>query len=467
MTLELLLRSLTEEELSKLDTQLHVPERSGKLIERLRSSPKPPTTKELCEEFNLSKSNLYRLCSELTDEIVTILGPGGEFSRLDFYRKKFFASLFTSELLRVEKKLIGSDRDVLERFYEYAFEGLAGFGVSDIDTELMSSIGMKWHKSKYNPPEDDELAIQMRIIFIRISSMPTVKKLTVDKMYARSRTLLDPVAARGAITPNPVARYYYYQSEWKAANYANIVGEERAVWLHKSCEVIASHQESFPPRALEATQLQLAYERAIYCGEIEDAYKQYMSAYNGQVPDSSRNALLLIRFVRVSIISGHYDTAHSLLNVINSHPYTRMTLSIYQPYLQLSAILHIIEGNIPIAEEMIQTMRNSNVDENYFLSYDVDIRALEAVCALKTGDLEYAETLVLRDIKWLQSRKYALSQSPWPYFYKAIKAYILFKQTGKKPTRLLEKQFDEFTAVVRIFSLLIEEEVNELFRGIV
>jgi hypothetical protein len=464
MLLERLVKSLSEDEHATLRRELILPARSEKIFQRFCSEGSAPTTSELCTEFGLTKSNLYRLCSEIADDCVRILARSGEFPKLEFYQKKFLAAQFISELARTETKLLQeAEPEPLERLYELAFTGLMGFSITDVDLSLLRSYGMKWHRSKRNPSVDNELEIEIRILFLRISALPTWKKMTVDMMRTLSRSLLDEVAPRALVTVNPVARYFYYQSEWKAANYDNIVGEARVIWIERSRDVIAAHESSFYPGSLDATEVQLAYERAMYCGKIHEGYERFKRSYRGQVPNTSRDALFLIRYTRVSIMAREFQTAREILGVLDGFPNTRTTLGIYQPYLHLRSTLHILEGEIEQAERFNAISHALNVDKEFFLSYEVEVRALELLCAYKRNDFELSELLITRDLKWLHTRRYSLSQSPWPYIYHTIKACITYKMTSEKPRPSLRQRYDELRATSVIFTMIFEDDVNEMF----
>jgi len=464
MLLERLIKSLSEEEHARLRKELALPARSEKIFERFCFDGTAPTTSDLCAEFGLSKSNVYRLCSEIADECVRILATSGEFPKLEFYQKKFLAAQFTSELARTEAKLLqGTDREVLERFYELAFTGMMGFPLTDIDIDLMRSYGIKWHRTMRNPPIDHELEIEMKLVFLRIGGLPSWKKMTVDMMHTTARSILDPITERASTSPNALVRYYYFQSEWKASNFQKVEGEERVKWVKRSLEVVTANESVFPTGALDTMQLQLAYERAMYCGEIQTGYQRFKQSYRGQIPNTSRNTIFLIRFIRLSLIAKEFDTARQILNVLDSFPYTRLSAGIYQPYLLLRSALHIVEGEIDQAVRLSTISRTMNVDEHYFLSFEVESRALEVLCAYRHNDFELADLLVTRDMKWLYSKRYSFSQSAWPYYYKTIKACIIYKMTGERPKPMLKKQFEEFKIISHIYAMLLEKDTNILF----
>jgi transcriptional regulator with XRE-family HTH domain/AraC-like DNA-binding protein len=464
MLLERLLHSLSDEELFKLQNDLKLPERSARIFERLSQNALEPSTKELCNEFGLSKTNLYRICSEIADECVHILATAGEFPKLEFYRRKFMASEFYAELARTEARITKeADPDMLERFYELAFNGIIGFPVTYIDEMLLRSYGMKWYQSRKNPPPDGDLEVEARVVFVRVCALPSWKKKTVEMMNKEARTLIDSVKERASVSENPGVRYYYYQSEWKASNYDNISGEERASWVRRLRDHIAAHPSFFPAASLESTELLLAYERAMYCGETEAGFESFHRAYRGQTPETSQGTIFLTRYVRLAIIVGRLDTAREIFAVFDGLPFTRKAKGIYQMYLLLRAALHIQEGELEQAERLNAISRTLNADKDYFLSYEVEIRSLELICALKRNDFELAELIIARDLKWLHSRRYSLSQGPWPYFYQTIKAAVLYEQTAERPRPSLKKHFEEFKMVSPLYASLIAGEVKEMF----
>lgn len=149
--------------------------------------------------------------------------------------------------------------------------------------------------------------------------------------------------------------------------------------------------------------------------------------------------------------------------MLDEHPNTRTTLGIYQPYLHLRSTLHILEDEIEQAERLNAISHALNIDKEFFFSYEVEVRALELLCAYKRNDFELTELLVTRDLKWLQTRRYSLSQSPWPYIYHIIRACITYKMTGEKPRPSLRQRYDELRSTSQIFTMIFEDDVNQMY----
>lgn len=463
MLLSKILQSLSEQELEILRSQLDVPERSHLLLEKLSDPSVPVNTKELCKEFKLSTTNLYRLCSELADECIRLLAPEHEFAKLEFYRKRFLSTLFVNEVARTERILLEArDYPALERLYEYAIDGMFGFSIVDVDLDLVQSYGMKWVQIAHKPLVDHELLIRMRVIYGRICALPGNKKMTVQTMNIKAKELLAPMIELAPKSANAMVQYYYYQSQWKASNYANVFGEERTAWLGKSLEVIANHAEQFPEGSIKVAQLLYGYERASYCGEIAEGFALYHNAYNGQTPETSKGGLFLLRYMKLAISAKQFDIARTLIEKIDSYPFVKKATGIYVPMLIHKMVLDLLEGKLEDVATLLSTSNALNTDENFFLTYEIELRLLETVYAFKRGDLEHAELLAARNIKWMHTRRYSLSQSPYPYFYQAVRAAITFKLTGEKPRALLLQHFDQFKQISPEYALLLEQEISAM-----
>ena len=85
MLLQRILETLTPDERLMLRSKLTAPKRSRALLDRIASTKKKFDTAILCKEFEISESNLYRLCSELSDDCIGILSPPHEFARAEFF----------------------------------------------------------------------------------------------------------------------------------------------------------------------------------------------------------------------------------------------------------------------------------------------------------------------------------------------------------------------------------------------
>src|SRR5579872_3406953 len=192
MLLANIIRTLSTEEIARVRKESRLSKRSMKLFDLIVHSPvSPPKSTELCKKLKITPENLYRIYSEMVSECLRVLAPKEEFSTLEFYRGRYLYKPFVTELRRTEKKLLQSkNHSSLERFYEYAFFNSTKFSVSQMNLDLTQTFGEKWHRIKKNPPVDDDLYIALRIIFFRIGSLPSRKKMTLAQMYDHAQALL-------------------------------------------------------------------------------------------------------------------------------------------------------------------------------------------------------------------------------------------------------------------------------------
>ena len=123
------------------------------------------------------------------------------------------------------------------------------------------------------------------------------------------------------------------------------------------------------------------------------------------------------------------------------------------------------KGNLAAARRFLSEIQSKNIDEEFFLQYEVDARILETAIALKSNDLKHAEALAERNIKWLQTRRYSLSQGPTPYFFRVVSAIVSYRLTGTAPRPSVRKHFEEYQASARMYAMLIEEDVAEMFEA--
>jgi hypothetical protein len=460
MLLAKLLQTLTHEEIAKVRNNFQLPERSRLLFERVASTPyAPPDSVQLSKAFQISKENLYRLFSEIVDECVRILAPKEEFAMMKFYQRKYLYRPFVTELHRIEKKLLKeySSSD-LEQFYGYCFYALPSFTISEVDLDLTEEIGMKWHRSKKDPPIDDDLSILAKIVFIRIAALPARKKMTLEKGEKASIALLEPIRERGRNTSNPVARHQYYQAEWKGAIFKGI-DPRRLEFLQKSLDVIHRYPTFFSKAAEEVNELQIANEIASTGTRVRESFDIYSKHYNGQTSETSRGALFLDRFMKIAFLAKEYTLGWELLERFENNPAILNIPTLHIISLLNRIKLQIVGNDLAGASTTLADARKA-LSESFFLAYEIPLRGLEILIALKQNNLKYTDQLVTRNIKWLRSRKVSKEASGWIYYYKLIRAIILRRQTKEeiKPS-LIEYYKNKFRPEYPDFYILLEGEL--------
>lgn len=464
MLLANLLRTLSAEELAQVRADFRLPERSRLVFERIAGSPNtPPEALSLAKAFRISTENLYRLFSEIVGECVRILAPKEEFSTMKFFRSKYLYRPFVTEMRRMEKKLLHErDRKGLEIFYGFSFNSHSEFPIDIIDIHLAEQIGNKWWRSMKAPAPDEELYIRLHVIYLLVCSYPSKKKMTLAQMSAASRALLDPVAEDVIKSPNILARFHYYLSEWKACVYERDNTALKIQWLDKVIEIIDTHPELFPPESEKAYLLLKAYELATGCGKAEEALELYKKFYNGQTPETSRGALYLKRFSIIAFLAGDFRTSRKMVEKLASFQVVRTAPTIYINALIMKSMLDIMDGIYDDAAQTIESAKALN-HESFFLAYEVQLRAVETALAFKRRDLELADQLVDRNIKWLRSRRISLSTSAWIYYYQMIGSLIRNQQVheGLRPG-LMEHFTNDFKLEHPDFYILLDQDIKKI-----
>jgi hypothetical protein len=461
MLLANLLRTLSPEELRKVRADFRLPERSRLLFEGIVTSlSSPPTVVDLTKAFQITKANFYSMCSDIVDECVRILVSNEQFAVLNFFKGKFLNRPFITEAQRIEKRLLAQqDKDALRQFYKYVFYSLATFPVNLIDVDLMEEYGNKWHGIKENPAPDDDFAILMKVNYVRIHALPGKKKMTLEQMSEYSRNLLDRYSEQALASPNPLARYEYFQAEWKACAYQRTEAWKRLKWLERSLAVIRKYTPLFEEEQEEIVEIQIANELALFAKKPKEALETYKKYYRGQTPHSTRDALYLIQFCRVAFLARDFPTSKRILTELLRHQVTKVTHSIYINALIIKALLEVTASSAEATETI--TLAKATNHEHYSLGFEIQIRGLETANALKRKDFVLATQLADRNIKWLRSRQFALSKSAWIYFYQIIGALIR-KATIEEPIRptLLKHFKNNFGTEHAEFFILLESEIH-------
>jgi hypothetical protein len=465
MIIERIIRSLDSEELGVLRSSLALNERSRSLFEYIVSANgQGVSAAALCKEFRISESNLYRICSELTDECIRILASAHEYSRAEFFRQRYLYEPFITEIARTERRLIREkDAPSLEHFYRYVFSSHHRFPLSEIDLTLLEGYAKKW--ARVAPPGliDFDLYTELRVVLIKIAALPSRKKMTLDMMRRASRALLDPLTTRAVSSNNPEVRFQYFQAEWKASNYDDVIGEDRLRWLRRSIETVEQAPKSFSATTAPQLKLNLAHEEATYIGHAPEALDLYDSMYRAGLAPVIMTPLFFIQYIRVAILARKFERAHELIAGFEADHMTQNSPGLMNPLRTNRTVLEILEGDLDAARTSIAAARATNSDNNFFFQFEIEIRSFEMAIALKGGDFRLADQLAERNIKWLYSRRYTLSQQPLMHFFKIVRAIVGYKLIGVAPRPSIKAKFEQFRTVERMYAMLIEEEVAEMF----
>jgi hypothetical protein len=463
MLLAKIIHTLSEEEIARVKKDLHLAKRSRMLFDRIAASPtSPPRSKELCKELKITPENLYRLYSEISSECIRILGAKEQFSTLEFYRSKYLYQPFITELRRTEKEMLRTkDTNSLEAFYKYAFVNSSNFPATQMNLDVTQEFGEKWHLSKKDPPPDDDLYITTRVIYTRISALPTRKKMTLQQMSEKAQTLLAPIRNRAAKSANPLLRCVYYQSEWKSCMFDQHDQSKSIYWLRQCLEVIRNNKEKFPSELQEQIEIEIAYELALNWDKAAEGLEIFRKYYVDQTPDTPNGAIYLQRYIRIAFLAREYETAHRILKRFVEFQVVQVTPQIHTMARLMQAKLALAGGSLEEAQNAISLAR-LDMSDNFFLAYELQIRGLETILALKRGDLPFADTLVRRNIKWLHLRRLSLSKSSWIHYYNMIEAIINNKLAHQSIRPSLMKNFmTGFRTENPEFFILLEPEIAE------
>ena len=106
------------------------------------------------------------------------------------------------------------------------------------------------------------------------------------------------------------------------------------------------------------------------------------------------------------------------------------------------AELALHSGNYDDGKKYIDIAFRHN-DKNLLVAFEIKLRKLEAVFFALKGDYLFAESLIAKDLKYLQSRGYTLAKSSQGWFFKCLSAIIDERTNGKKLSAKLEAKYQD------------------------
>src|SRR5438105_4722028 len=166
-----LIGSLTDEETARL-ARLKLRGKQKAMMDlvlKTRTTGSDPTPEDITT-LDVSDSHLYEMTSVLLDKCEDVLAPEGGLSLLEFFAYKNLVLCFKQELKRQQKKIVPKTKEA-EEFYLTGFELLLRFSYNLTDLDLIKEYAQFYISSKRKATPEDILAIDARLLFVRMVSI--------------------------------------------------------------------------------------------------------------------------------------------------------------------------------------------------------------------------------------------------------------------------------------------------------
>jgi hypothetical protein len=412
----------------------------------------------LLEQLAMSGAHFDKICSVLLDKIYAVIVPeGGTALLYDLNRRSLFGH-FRHQMKKQEKHLLNSGvpAQELSDFYFACLAQMQRISRVDYDDKFFRETGAKYLASKPHRTPGDDVLVEAGLInsFIQNTAALGRQVRLGDEIEQRLNALA--VRARELDEEHDVEALHQCYRAW-VAFYTSIDSQPamRLAYLQR----VAALSERYPDRISEEEKvLTLARiaEAHYAASEFETAARLYAELFETHDSVMPRDFYHTTKYVQVLIILGACKRAEKLLEqrfgVFVQNRAANMATMGSLSY----AKLYLRSGQLDRAKYFID-LGFELIAKNFYIQYEIELRILETVYFYLAGDEEFAETLSVKHLKYLQSKGFTLRTSRYyPWFFTLIAA-IISEKTGVRPFTAKQeaklRDFDEGPA--RLYGIFL------------
>jgi hypothetical protein len=453
-----LVNSLTQEEAGKL-TALSLRGKQRALMDLVMTSRQTgiePAADDVVL-LGFSKSHLYEATSVLLSKCQQCLIPGGGIALLEFLTYKNLHLLFKQELRKQQKQIDPKAKET-EIFYLNVFELLTRFSYNFIDKELVAQYGKCYLEAKKNPTPEDALAIETKLLQIKLTDILAEGK-NFGKEQEATFAKLTELEKAARISDHSYLCFIVYSS---FAWYWQHLGGKPDMSLRAIQRAVpyASKLEGFVFREMpQEIQLRLA-DAHFHLGGSVEALEIFDRVYSF-ASDSSivwKRNYFLFRYLEVLIYNGRYLRAEQILTKYFEPSFGLPGTSASASAATLFCILYLFSDNYSKAAHYLSISMKLNVKTNFTLYNEVRNRYIETILAYLTGDWTYAHTLNDRAVQYLYGKGIGLNNNKFGYYFKIVDSIIIYYSQGKPFRKKIEDKYKELTVPNEgLFGLLLKK----------
>ncbi len=426
--LEQLLRSLTTEEIIRLQSIKAPPAEKRFLKELLQAIEGDASISEL-DILPCSDQYLYKLRSVLLSKILSHLAGDRDDNILRFLQKKNLYEL----LLRFAKiadqrtgsKLQGTPKEL---FYRILFHATLPLYEHSFDEERLALYAKKYAEARVVPLPDEELFLEANLIYCR----------AVAGKFSRNREefIYELNDLKNRLTGSPHIEAYYMVLRTLVMLYRSSKNNDlpKAAALMREVRDIAKSQPFYFTTGSVWYNELVGAELELLQGNVEEAYQSYYRLFYGQtIFKYWENHYHYIRFFLCHLYTGRLQAAAAMLAPGSSASDWFRELPRCDRFL-CSIPFHLLNGDTDAAREDTTQFFQHVGDESVSLEDEFYVRAFETCAVIAQGDYQYAESLIKRHQKFGEYHSDVLRHSVLHSFFRLLYS-IIEELRGVQPLR--------------------------------
>ncbi|HET9137305.1 MAG TPA: hypothetical protein VFO76_11760 [Candidatus Kapabacteria bacterium] len=421
-----------------------------------------PTKEEISAALSMSGAHIDKTSSIILKKSYELLVPAGGTDLWVFLRQKRLIRHLYHELNLEERELLrAKDTKALATFYFEAFETLHAMNFTDYDPDEGKRYMNRYFELKPNVTATERLMVEGRLIRQLIINAQAIGKvdsslLSLEKDLQRLELLIDD-----SVAPTSLCQFYLAVTHFYKV--VSVDTKKQRQYLQVVLDIMERDKGDFTTEDRELLKCKIAdtyYQES----EFETAYSIYRQIIPYHVDLFKAQFFFTSTYLQLSIICKDHENTDQIVATFyqlyldqgadGGQPATSAALCLAKRYLlqwQPEQAYHYI------------TLGFASNDKNILASFEIELRKLETVYFIQKNDLRFAEELIDKHSKYLQSKKISLKSNIHGVFFKLLRAILDERTGGKKLNGEQEQQLaNQSSGFVSIYGMLLNNIRNRV-----
>lgn len=397
-----------------------------------------PENAEITKSLSITPTHFYKLNTVLLHKCFAVFAPD-EFEIFTFLNRKGLDELNHHEIAKREKNLLKENNpEKIERFYWIAFLMFARTNFSYFNIEKLHEYGAKYLAAKREKVPGENVLVEITKVAPLMQFFKSCGRVSETQDYLEK---LDSFSQNLAELHHPRAHfelfksYAFYYTIWVENP------EEALKNLRLALEIYDANPDVF--KSIERAMLLRGMAEAHFAANnFLAAYDFYLLVYNDYNDAICTNFYHLEKFVELAILTGKFDHAEELIKTHFEKFLKTENHGLALTGALLFAKLYLTNNKPDSAIFYINTGMDV-LNKSLFFHADVQLRNLQNAYFVFKNDVEMAENLARRNIKFLQTKS-AGDVEIFAAFFKIILAVLKMREERIPFPKILEEAYEVF-----------------------
>jgi hypothetical protein len=422
-----------------------------------RLGQKAPAKDEISSVLLMSGAHIDKTSSIVLKKSYELLVPAGGTDLWIFLRQKRLIRHLYHELNLEERELLrAKDTEALASFYFDAFEALHTMNFQDYDPEEGKRYMNRYFELRPNTSATERLMVEGRLIRQLIINAQANGKIddslvAIESDLKRLEDLIDDSVAAASLCQFYLAVAHFYKV-------VSVDTQKQRHYLQIVLDIMERDHEEFTTEDRELMKCKVAdtyYQES----EFETAYSIYKQIIPFQLEVFKSQFFFTSTYLQLAILCNDDKNVEQIV------------AQFYQLYLDQGAdgSQAATSASLCLAKKFLLafqpekaypyiTLGFASNDKNILASFEIELRKLETIYFIEKNDIGFAEELIDKHIKYMQSKKISVRTNMHGIFFKLLRAIIDERRSGKKLTAEQERQIaEQSSGFVAIYGRLLSK----------